>query len=156
MTTFTKNVGAQIPITQNQRWSYFLKISQIDWNERIISYFKIANSGSLAPCQLVLGQSSNHPLHKTAWKQADGASEATSIMKCWCVTDEDDERTDLCEFSISYLDYFDPFFSPVHILRFVFSHPVQRCAIIVSCTDQFCKRKLDLSHDCTVFISKWA
>ena len=62
VTTFTKKVGAQIPVTQNQRWSYFPKISQIDWNERIISYFKIANSGSLAPCQLVLGQGSNHPL----------------------------------------------------------------------------------------------
>ena len=55
----------QIPVTQNQRWSYFHKISQIDRNERIISYFKIAaNSGSLAPCQLVLSQASNHPLPK--------------------------------------------------------------------------------------------
>ena len=28
--TFTKKVGAQIPVTQNQRWSHFAKISQID------------------------------------------------------------------------------------------------------------------------------
>ena len=62
MTTFNKKVGAQIPVTQDQRWSYFPKMSQIDWNERVILYFKIANSGSLAPCQLFLGQGSNHPL----------------------------------------------------------------------------------------------
>ena len=30
VTTFAKNVGAQIPVTQNQRWSYFPNISQID------------------------------------------------------------------------------------------------------------------------------
>ena len=30
VTTFTKKVGAQIPVAQNQRWSYFPKISQID------------------------------------------------------------------------------------------------------------------------------
>ena len=30
VTTFAKKVGAQIPDTQNQKWSYFPEISQID------------------------------------------------------------------------------------------------------------------------------
>ena len=62
--TFTKKVDAQIPVTENQRWSYFPYISQNDWNERIISYFKTANSGSLAPCPLVLSRGSNHSLER--------------------------------------------------------------------------------------------